>query len=51
MYIVTCGKTDLLWGPVIMNNYEEGGSVCVFLGCHYGLVDGFHCRVVICRVC
>ena len=42
------GKLDLLWGPMIMVNYENGGSVRVFFGYHSSPVDGFHCRVVIC---
>jgi hypothetical protein len=37
----------LLWGPVIMVNYENGGGVCVFFGCHSGPVDGFYGCLVI----
>ena len=51
MYVVIGGEVNLLRGPVIMVNYEDGGSICDFLGCHSGPVDGFHCRVVVCRVC
>jgi hypothetical protein len=32
VYVATCGEWDLLWGPVIMVNYENGGGVCVFFG-------------------
>ena len=51
VYVTMCGKLDLLWGSVIMVNYEDGGSVCVFFGCHSGPMDGFHCRIVIHGVC
>jgi hypothetical protein len=47
VYVPTCGECDLLWGPVIMVNYENGGGVCVFFGCHSGPVDGFYGCLVI----
>jgi hypothetical protein len=51
MYVSMCIKWDLLWGPVIVVNYEDGGSVCIFFGCHSCPVDGFHGSVVIRGVC
>ena len=51
VYVTICGKWDLLWGPVIMVKHEDGGSVCVFFGYHYGPMDGFHSRVVIRGIC
>ena len=51
VYVAIIVECDLLWGPVIVVDYEDGGCVGVFLSCHSGLVDGFHGCVVIRRVC
>ena len=42
---------DLLWGPVIVVDYEDGDCVCVFFGCHSGPMDGFYGCFVVCGVC
>ena len=50
VYVAIRVEWDLLWGPVIVVNYEDGGVVCVFFGNHSRPLDGFHSRVVICGV-
>ena len=45
--VATCGEWYLLWGPVIMVDYENGDGICVFFDYHSGPVDGFYsCFVV-----
>ena len=47
MYVNICGKCDLLWCPVIMVNYEDGGSIFNFFGCHSGPVNGFDSCIMV----
>ena len=34
-----------------MVNYEDGGSIYIHFGCHFGPMDGFDCHVMIRGVC
>lgn len=43
VYVAILGECDLLWGLVIVVNYEDGGY-------HSGPMDGFHGRGVIYKV-
>ena len=51
VYVVVIVECDLLCGPVVVVDYEDGGCVGVFHGCHSSPVDGFHGCVVVCKVC
>ena len=51
MDVFVGGEVNLLRGPVIVVNYEDGGRICVCLGCHSDPVEGFHCRVMVYGVC
>ena len=52
-YVCACisGDWGLLCCPIIMVEYEDGGCVCVFFGCHLCPMNGFQCRIVVCGVC
>ena len=44
------GEWDLLRGPVVVIDYEDGDCVWVFFSCHSSPMYGFYCCFVVRRV-